>query len=112
MSSNSNSSTNSDSDFSLHNTGDKGVFLYPSFPEPPCKHGTTLLKIANVTYQSIFNVLDVPTSQCPVGLTSDGLPLGVQVVSNPQNDHYCLAIAEEIEKAFGGWTPPFLLGKQ
>ena len=86
--------------------GDDGILLYPTFPEPATKHGTTLLKFSNVNYTSIFNVLGVPSTACPMGLNSEGLPLGVQVVANPYNDHYTIALAHEIEKTFGGWVPP------
>lgn len=30
-----------------------------------------------------------------------------QVISAPNNDKYCLAVAEELEKKFGGWVPPY-----
>lgn len=30
-----------------------------------------------------------------------------QVVSGLHNDHLCLAVARELERAFGGYVPPF-----
>ena len=44
--------------------------------------------------------------QVPLGLDASGLPLGVQVVSRPGNDHVTIAVAMELERAFGGWTLP------
>jgi len=41
-----------------------------------------------------------------MGLDSSGLPIGLQVVSKENNDRLCLAVANELEKAFGGWVPP------
>ena len=38
-----------------------------------------------------------------LGLNFDGLPLGVQVVAGPYQDNICLTVAEELERAFGGW---------
>ncbi|RWR98397.1 hypothetical protein B4U79_13549 [Dinothrombium tinctorium] len=35
------------------------------------------------------------------------MPLGVQVAAIEYNDHLTIAVAEEIEKVFGGWVPPF-----
>ena len=48
----------------------------------------------------------LPVTQCPLGLTDDGLPLGVQVVGAPGNDHVTIRVAEMIEEALGGWVPP------
>lgn len=55
---------------------------------------------------SVFNLLSVPVTQCPLGLSSQGLPLGVQIVTTPYNDQYTIALANELEKAFGGWESP------
>lgn len=45
--------------------------------------------------------------QVPVGLDTKGLPMGIQVVAARNRDRHCLAVAEELETAFGGWRPPF-----
>lgn len=45
--------------------------------------------------------------QVPLGLDSKGLPLGIQVVASRNRDRHCLAVAEELDAAFGGWKPPF-----
>ncbi|RWS09902.1 fatty-acid amide hydrolase 2-like protein [Dinothrombium tinctorium] len=89
--------------------GEDGIFLYPSHPEGAPKHGTSVLKSPNVGYTSIFNVLSVPVTTCPVGLNGDGLPIGVQVVAKQFNDHLTIAVAQEIEKLFGGWVPPCIV---
>jgi hypothetical protein len=31
----------------------------------------------------------------------------LQVVAAPYKDHLCIAVAKELQKAFGGWVPPF-----
>jgi fatty acid amide hydrolase 2 len=87
--------------------GSDGVFLYPTHPEVAPKHGTTLLKAHNVGYTAIFNILSVPVTQCPIRLSSkSGMPIGIQIAAAPFCDHLCLTLAEEIEKAFGGWRAP------
>lgn len=48
----------------------------------------------------------MPACQIPLGLGSEGVPLGLQVVANYNNDRLCLAVACELEKAFGGWKAP------
>jgi fatty acid amide hydrolase 2 len=46
----------------------------------------------------------VPVTQVPMGLNSQGLPTGVQVVATRNRDRHCIAVAEELEKEFGGWA--------
>ncbi|KAK7077967.1 Fatty-acid amide hydrolase 2 [Halocaridina rubra] len=83
-----------------------GVLLFPSHPTPAPYHGQPLFRGLNFVYTAIINVLLFPSTQCPLGLGSEGLPLGIQVVSNHYNDHLSLAVAGELEKAFGGWVCP------
>lgn len=85
---------------------DDGVFFFPSHPEPAPHHYEPIFKPFNFVYTAIFNVLGFPVTQVPLGLGRDGLPVGVQVVSNLHNDHLTLAVAVELEKACGGWVPP------
>jgi hypothetical protein len=35
------------------------------------------------------------------------LYLEFQVIGNMNCDRQCIAVAEELERAFGGWVPPF-----
>jgi hypothetical protein len=58
------------------------------------------------TATSIWNVLELPVTQVPLGLSSEGLPLGVQIVAGNGNDHLSIAVALFLEQKFGGWTPP------
>ncbi|HVJ91964.1 MAG TPA: amidase, partial [Labilithrix sp.] len=55
---------------------------------------------------AIFNVLEMPVTQVPMGLDEQGLPLGVQVAAANHNDTLTIAVALELERACGGWTPP------
>lgn len=86
--------------------GDDGVLLFPSHPTTAPYHSQPLLRPFNFVYTAIINITLFPSTQCPLGLTSDGLPLGIQVVANHYNDHLSLAVASELEKAFGGWVCP------
>lgn len=86
--------------------GDNGVLLMPCHPEAAPAHGTTMIKALNVAYTGIATTLLSPITQCPLGMNTDGLPYGIQVIAKPYNDRYTLAVAEEIEIAFGGWQPP------
>ncbi|XP_012273208.1 fatty-acid amide hydrolase 2 isoform X2 [Orussus abietinus] len=92
--------------FLLDKLGDNGVLFYPSYPSTANYHFSTYLRPYNFGYWCLFNVLRLPTCQVPLGLDEQGLPVGVQVVSSPFNDHLCFAVAAELEKTFGGWVPP------
>lgn len=89
--------------------GDDGVLIYPSYTYPAPFHYAPLVQIYNFSYWCIMNVLHLPATQVPVGLNSDGLPMGVQVVATPNRDRHCIAVAEELDREFGGWVPPFVI---
>ncbi len=50
--------------------------------------------------------MELPVTQVPLGLGGEGLPLGVQVAASHGGDHRTIAVALELERAFGGWVPP------
>ncbi|HEX2129477.1 MAG TPA: hypothetical protein VHF58_09710, partial [Solirubrobacterales bacterium] len=55
---------------------------------------------------AVFNLLGLPVTEVPLGLNERGLPLGVQVAAGRDRDHVAIAVALELERAFGGWVPP------
>lgn len=83
-----------------------GVMLYPSYAEVAPRHGRPLLTPWQWVYTAIINVLELPATQVPLGLNPAGIPLGVQVIGRRGNDHVTIAVARELERAFGGWSPP------
>ncbi|XP_068155862.1 fatty-acid amide hydrolase 2 [Drosophila tropicalis] len=89
--------------------GNDGVLFFHSAPRSAPFHYYPLLKFNDFAYFSLFNVLHVPVTQVPMGLDAKGMPLGIQVVATRNNDRLCLAVAEELERTFGGWVPPFPL---
>jgi fatty acid amide hydrolase 2 len=91
---------------SLVDTIGDGVLLYPPFPRLAPKHRHTLGQPWLATNTAIFNLYGLPATQVPLGIGSEGLPLGVQVVARPGADHVCFAIALELEAATGGWVDP------
>ena len=52
----------------------------------------------------LFNLAGLPVPQVPLGLNGRGLPLGVQVAAGPGRDHVSIRVAQELERAFGGWV--------
>ncbi|XP_005176413.1 fatty-acid amide hydrolase 2-B [Musca domestica] len=86
--------------------GDNGVLIYPTHPTVAPYHNEPIIRPINFSYTGIVNVLGFPATNIPLGLGSEGVPLGVQVIANFNQDRLCLAVAEELEKAFGGWKRP------
>lgn len=86
--------------------GSDGVFLYPSHPKIAPYHNEPIFYPFNFAYTGIFNALGYPVTQVPLGLSKEGLPLGLQVVGTMKNDRLTIAVAMELEKAFKGWVEP------
>ncbi|XP_076642846.1 fatty-acid amide hydrolase 2-like isoform X1 [Halictus rubicundus] len=86
--------------------GDNGVLIYPSFITAAHYRYLMYPRVANYTYMMLYNVLGLPVTQCPMGLNSKGLPIGIQIIANAGNDHLTIAMAKEIDRAFGGWQQP------
>jgi Asp-tRNA(Asn)/Glu-tRNA(Gln) amidotransferase A subunit family amidase len=53
-----------------------------------------------------LNLTGFPGASVPVGVSNEGLPIGVQVIGRPFEDELVLAVAEAIEQARGPWLPP------
>lgn len=83
-----------------------GVMLHPPFARVAPRHGTTTGRPWILGPVAIFNLLGLPATEVPLGLNRRGLPLGVQVAAARGADHRCVAVALELERAFGGWVPP------
>jgi Asp-tRNA(Asn)/Glu-tRNA(Gln) amidotransferase A subunit family amidase len=86
--------------------GDDGVLLFVCMPRAAPKHGQPITPghLFSFAYCSLFNALGLPSTAVPTGLNKAGLPLGIQVVAKRGNDHLCVAVAMELERAFGGWV--------
>jgi fatty acid amide hydrolase 2 len=83
-----------------------GVLLHQPHPRVAPRHGRTVGRPWVLTPTAVFNLLGLPVTQVPMGLNAKGLPLGVQVVAAADNDHVTIAVAQELERTFGGWVPP------
>ncbi len=86
--------------------GENGILLFPSYPSTAPAHLKPMWPPFNWQYTAIFNVLELPVTQVPMGLDGAGLPLGIQVVGGHGRDHVTIAVAQALEARFGGWIPP------
>lgn len=84
--------------------GEDAILLYPSHPSTALSHHRPSLAPFNFSYTSIFNVLHLPVTQCPLGLDRNGLPLGIQIAAGRNNDRLSIAVAKQLERHFGGWN--------
>ncbi|WP_375479492.1 amidase [uncultured Jatrophihabitans sp.] len=84
----------------------EGALLYPPFPREAPKHRRTLGQPWLAINTAMFNLYGLPATQVPLGIGPSGFPLGLQVAAAPNHDHVCIAVARELERAFGGWVDP------
>jgi amidase len=82
---------------------------------PPCAraampHETTFDEENQLffSYTMIYNMTGWPGAVVRAGTSTEGLPLGVQLVARPWREDVALASALEVERALGGWQRPAL----
>ena len=83
--------------------GPNGVLIYPPYTRPAPRHHWAFATPFDAACTALFNVMEFPVTQVPICLSKSGLPMGVQVVGQRQNDGLTLAVAEQLELEFGGW---------
>ncbi|XP_071875606.1 fatty-acid amide hydrolase 2-like isoform X2 [Bombus fervidus] len=86
--------------------GDNGVLILPTFVSSAYYPHESHTNIFNFMYLTVANVLGMPATHCTMGFDKQGLPVGLQIMANAGNDHLTIAVAKEIDEAFGGWQPP------
>lgn len=59
-------------------------------------------------YSQWLNLTGFPGASVPVGVSNQGLPIGVQVIGRPFEEELVLAVAEAIEQSRGPWQAPML----
>jgi amidase len=84
----------------------RDVLLTPvmSTPPPAAAQWEGLAALRTLTemtmvypYCVIWNALGQPAAAVPAGFTADGLPLSVQLIAKPEQDHLLLSLAAQIE---------------
>lgn len=82
------------------------VIICPVCACPAMHHGTTFEKFPVFSYTMTYNLTGWPAAVVRAGTSSEGLPIGIQIVARPWRDDVVLAVAQYIEKVLGGWQPP------
>jgi amidase len=93
------------------------VLLCPVASIPAFRHnertwtigGTPLGYLDAVRHTQWFNAAAMPAAVVPVGISPEGLPIGIQVAARPFEDETALAVAGVIDAAFGYRIPPLAI---
>uniref|UniRef100_A0A914HKT9 Amidase domain-containing protein n=1 Tax=Globodera rostochiensis TaxID=31243 RepID=A0A914HKT9_GLORO len=87
--------------------GKNGVLLTPLWPTNVPFHHMEPFTFLNLKFTLMVNVLAFPALSAPTGKSaSTNMPLGVQLIASPYNEALLIAVAQELERAFGGWVKP------
>ncbi len=93
------------------------VLICPTAAIPAFRHGErewqvdakTVKYLDAWSYCEWFNLLGFPAVVIPMGLSDDGLPIGVQIVGRPWEEEVVLAVAARLEQERGPWQAPLSL---
>lgn len=85
---------------------DYDVILTPAAELPATPHGAYP---GRISYTLPYSLVGWPCVVVPCGASSEGMPIGVQVVARPWRDDVALAVAHHLQVALGGWQPPSLI---
>ena len=84
----------------------------PHMHEPPMPLRTVTVNGKSIPYTDLLTwiapatMCKLPASVVPVGRTSDGLPVGIQIVGSHLEDRTTLDFARRLAELTGGFTPP------
>jgi Asp-tRNA(Asn)/Glu-tRNA(Gln) amidotransferase A subunit family amidase len=81
----------------------------PAFPvtrNEASERGVIEPRSAFETCCRAVSLLRAPAAVVPCGTSTEGLPIGIQIVGRPFHDAEVLAVAAALERVFGAWQPP------
>lgn len=84
----------------------RDVVICPAAPYAAGPHGPA--SECDYAYTLPYSLTGWPCVVVRAGTSSEGLPIGVQVVARPWREDVALAVAQVIEAALGGWQRPML----
>jgi len=87
------------------------ILLSPVSSAPAFRHGAGNYQrgsgyLDTMRYSQWLNLAGFPGASVPLDSSSDGLPIGVQIIGRPYDDELVLAVAETLESARGPWKNP------
>jgi len=96
------------------------ILLCPAAAIPAFRHrerswqvdGKTVEYLDAWSYTEWFNLLGNPAAVVPVSQSSEGLPIGVQIVGRPWEEELVLTVCEALERECSAWKAPPLAADQ
>ena len=85
---------------------DTDLLVCPALPLPAVLHGEGIDPAFGDGYSNVHNITGWPSVVVRGGTAPGNLPIGVQVVAGPWQEHVALAAAQVVEAASGGWVRP------
>lgn len=86
---------------------DNSIIICPTFCKPALYHYELAHHGSGSCYLLLANTFGLPATHIPLGLhKNSGLPIGIQIIAGPRQDHICFEVAQQMELKFGGWKPP------
>jgi amidase len=95
------------------------VLLCPAMPTPAFAHDHSDKNARRISidgrevpygdqamWNSIATLAGLPATAMPIGLSDEGLPVGMQIIGPRLEDRTTIAFAELIEREFGGFVAP------
>jgi len=87
------------------------ILLSPVSTTPAFRHGEGTWRSPygyreTMRHSQWLNLAGLPGLTIPISTSSDGLPIGVQLIGRPFSEELLLSIAESLELARGPWQPP------
>jgi len=99
--------------------GQWDVVLCPVSPTPAFRHDAGEMESRRLRiddheiaykdqspWSSLATLTGLPATAMPIGLSEEGLPVGMQIIGPYLEDRTTIAFAEAVEGAFGGFVPP------
>ncbi len=89
---------------------DFDVIVCPVCAFPALPHGSTydVENFSGFGYAMTYNLTGWPAVVIRGGTSAGGLPVGLQIVAAPWREDIALAVAFQLEEAFGGWPTPLM----
>lgn len=82
-----------------------GWLIMPTVPNPPFPHSERE-PAAQADFTCLANVAGLPALSLPMGWTTDGLPLGVQIVARSGYEGGLFALARHLDAKLGAYRAP------
>ena len=74
------------------------AIVCPVAASPAIPHGTSYDRLDIFTYTMAYNFAGWPAAVVRFGTSSEGLPIGVQIVAHPWREDVALALARHLEQ--------------